>query len=483
MVRYIADKGQDFVSYLKKERLFTIVFAFIFFLGLFFTFAVPPFQKPDENAHFYRAAALSRGGFFCEKSEGERFFKLPEKYFVFADKMGVYRIALYYEQKFPKSDLLTIDSDLRDYGYERQKELEGFCSLNFIPYLPFVLPILVGEVLNSVLFSFYFSRFVALCLFLFALFWSYRKIRYSRLRWILLFYSVVPMVTFQASTIGYDYAHLALIPVLFALNIHFILDKKTFKKDLYLFLFSMFLLIVSKGGYYFFALLYFLIPRKKVSESKKGYIFYTALFISLCFLPIVLESYFGLGAAEFRESVSPAAQMELLRNPLFVMNLISETLSNFFYFYYQGFIGIFGWVDHGLPQYLYTLWLVPVAFVVSQICESRIYKNFLWKFLLISTVFLSTTFLILLIFYLTWNEVGSPLILGIQGRYFLLFTPYFLLCLGWIVHLLKRSKKLRYFILIFLLILLFYEIFSTTYDRYYGSSLLSDVQSLIQLML
>ena len=150
MGKTISEKIKDKIRYYKKDKVFSIFFAYIFLLGTFFTFAIPPFQKPDENVHFFRAAALSKGNFFCQEEGKKRVYKFPEKYSFFADEMGVYRIATNYDQKFAKRDLLTIESKLKDYGYEDQSNLEGFCGLKFVPYIPFVVPMLIGEVLSLI---------------------------------------------------------------------------------------------------------------------------------------------------------------------------------------------------------------------------------------------------------------------------------------------------------------------------------------------
>ena len=49
-----------------------IVFLFLFYFlatGFFFSFLIPPFQKPDEFAHFKRTVSVSNFDFFCQKKK------------------------------------------------------------------------------------------------------------------------------------------------------------------------------------------------------------------------------------------------------------------------------------------------------------------------------------------------------------------------------------------------------------------------------
>ena len=44
-----------------------------------FTFLVPPFQKPDEQAHFEKSLLISKGYLFCQKKSNNT-VKLEKKY-------------------------------------------------------------------------------------------------------------------------------------------------------------------------------------------------------------------------------------------------------------------------------------------------------------------------------------------------------------------------------------------------------------------
>ena len=62
--------------YLKKENIY---FFFAAIGGLLMTFLMPPFEVPDENAHYYKAWELSGGQLFCQPYEEESNRQLIEE--------------------------------------------------------------------------------------------------------------------------------------------------------------------------------------------------------------------------------------------------------------------------------------------------------------------------------------------------------------------------------------------------------------------
>src|SRR2546421_206066 len=65
------------------EALF---FAYLGLALLLLTFFVPPFQKADEPAHFYRAVSLTNLELTCRHGDGDYFWTMKRKY---ADLPGV----------------------------------------------------------------------------------------------------------------------------------------------------------------------------------------------------------------------------------------------------------------------------------------------------------------------------------------------------------------------------------------------------------
>lgn len=458
---------QDFI--IKRKEYF--LFSMVFLLGALFIFMIPPFQKPDETAHFLRVVSVSEGQFYChENSSDVKIFSLPTKYLDFMTDTGAYRMAGgVVGEKFGVEDLKNAEK--RESSEERV-EWQGLCGLPFITYLLPAIAVYVGEVVGSISLSFYFGRLISFAIFFIALVWSYKKIEYSKLRWVIIMYAFIPMVLHQSTAIGYDYLQLALVPILFALNVNFVESNLTKKYDIYLYCLSMSLLLVAKPGYYFFFLLYFLIPWEKVFSKRKYYVFYTAFFFlfSLSLTLLVSETDNWSGLFSTKTCINPVEQFKLSLDPVYLFRVMKSTLRIYLDTYIQGFIGFFGWLDYHFPTVVYMLFISVWLYVSRSFSDSKFFNKLCSKVVLIGLMlFLSTSF-IFASFYLTVNCVGYPTIDGIQGRYFLVFFPYMILLLSGIIKGVRRSKFLKILISAVVFFLLLLEICSLTYKRYYGYS-------------
>ena len=259
---------------MKKDSLKIIIFSFIFLFGLIWTFLVPPFQKADESTHYFRAVSVSRGEMTCSMGDVNNALEIPEKYFEFVENTGLGRMAYSYEEKTSINDILNASREV-DYNNKDIQAWGGFCSLSIIPYLLFAIPILIGNFADSFLLGFFLCRLLPFVFFFFSIIWSFRKIQYSRLRWVVILYALTPMVLHQASAIGYDYLNLSLIPILFALNMDFLVKKNIAISDILIFCSLLLIFILAKPGYYFVSLIYFLIPWRRITRDKLKYLIFS----------------------------------------------------------------------------------------------------------------------------------------------------------------------------------------------------------------
>lgn len=454
----------------KKNWIEAVIFVFIFLLGIIFTFAVPPFQKPDEIAHFFRAVALSDGQFTCNYENEKYYFNIPSEYFSYPSKVGALRIPFHYEEKFFINDLKKAESKTHE---ENGMTEYGFCSLPFLGYIPASLGILVGNLFDSISLQFYLGRLFNFLIFFIFLVWSYSKLKDSKLRWVVISYAMIPMVTHQASVIGYDAMQLAIIPVLFSLNINFFREAYIKKKDLLVYIVLMLCLLFVKPGYYFLCLLYFLIPWNKIIKKKRNYLFITLMYFLLCISSAVFYLKFDTVSSlvNVEKNVDTYAQLGLLiRSPRLFLSLVKNTINSQLAFYIRSFIGMFGWTDYGLFEIVYLLYIFYWAFLAYAIKDEVVdivkKKIPLVSVILGITLFLTIGFLFGSI-YLTWNAVGSTVIGGVQGRYFLILFPYFIILISLLIKLFESNKKFREIIIILFILFLLMEILYEIYNRYY----------------
>lgn len=453
----------------KKNWIEGVLFTFIFLLGIIFTFVVPPFQKPDEIAHFLRAVALSDGQFTCNYENQKSYFNIPSKYFSYLSEIGVERIKFHYEEKFFLEDLKKAENRI----YEEDEIAEyGVCSLPFVGYIPASIGILIGGLFNSMSLEFYFARLFNFLVFFILLIWSYRRLKDSKLKWVILSYAMIPMVTHQASVVGYDAMQLALTPVIFSLIIDFLRKAEIKKKDLLIFVISIVLLLAIKPGYYFLCLLYFLIPWSKIAKGKKKYLLITLIYLLLCILSAVFYLKLDTGSSfvNTERNINAYAQLSLLKSPKFFFDLVRNTINTHLVSYIKSFIGVFGWLDYGLFEIIYLLYIFYWAFLAYAIKDDV--ANIVKKKITLVTIILGITLFLTVGFvfgsaYLTWNTVGAAVIAGVQGRYFLILFPYLIIFVSLLIKLFESSKKFRAVIIVLFVVFLLVEILYAIYRYYY----------------
>lgn len=467
------------ISKTRKSRIVEyLLFSIILILGIIFIFAIPPFQKTDEIAHFMRGVGLSNKGIVCkEDAKGNYYFDVEKKYLEYVKEVGANRIAFNYNEKFFFNKLKN--------EKERPESNEvipyyGFCSLPFLAYIPTAIAVLIGNLTKAVSLSFYLSRIINFVIFFVGLLWSYNKIKTSKLRWILIAYGMVPMVVHQASTIGYDALQLIIAPILFALNISFIEGKKISRKDLWAYFILMSILLASKAGYYFLSLLYFLIPREKIAKDKKKYILYTFVYFLLCIIPLMLQAKLSGASGFINESrnVNATEQFRyLLEHPLFLIPLVRDTLGGNIYFYIGSFIGYFGWLDYAISPVIYLLFILSWTLLIGQIKKEQNHDKLETRILILGISIFLTISSIFGVMYLAWTPVAGRIIEGIQGRYFLVLFPFLMLFGVYFSKLFESKKLLRTILLSLFVLYVLFELSYVIYKRYYDYSYIKQESS------
>lgn len=445
-----------------------LVFCFIFLFGLIWIFLVPPLQKADESTHYLRTISLSRGEFVCQMGFEKDAFEIQEKYYNFTKKLKLDEIAGNYSKKTSLKEIFSIKSS--DYVGEDITLMKNFCSLPFFPYLIFVLPVLAGNLFDCLLLGFFLSRIVGFLLFFFSIYWSYRKIQYSRFRWVLLFFALTPMVLHQVSSIGYDSLSLSLIPIIFSLNIDFFNKEKVKKKDFILYVFLILLFLLSKPGYYFVSLVYFLIPPHKIVKDKKKYVITTIIvfFSYILFSVLSAKAYMSVEGTVITPSLSEVlAFLDLKKILLIIKNTFTGNIGR----YITTFIGEFGWLDYGFIGPLYYMYFFFSAILLIYVSKGKIYKEYRKRILIVTFIMIVSSIALLFGgFYYSYFYQSSMSVIGIQGRYFLVFFPYIFLFLVTVGDLFFKHRKLRILLFLFILLVVLIEMFYIIYLRYYKVS-------------
>lgn len=449
-----------------KKNWFYFVFLII---GVFFVFLIPPFQKPDEVAHFDRAVNISYGDFFCKPTLNKSF--IPNSYYLLPEKFSFERIAFNFGQKF----LISRDiSGGRVTSISGNRKINSICGLPFWGYLFSGFILFITRLFNfDLLFSFYLGRLISFLLFFICVFFATKIIDKKYLLFLRIFV-LLPMVLQQVSAYSYDSVQLSLIVVIFSFITNFLIIKNKISLKKYLFFcFSLFIFILVKPGYYLFLLLYFLIPVNKSPFSLRKYIFYSLIFFVFCFFGIVLKSKGLISEVVINDRfvVSNLQIQLLIEYPFRFFKIVFDTLNLVGDEYIYGIFGLLGWNDYRISLLLIIILSNFFGYSFSFFLKDENSKKEKFKFVnlfklvILLLVIIGTFLMVFLSLYIYWSHTTNPFVEGVQGRYFLVLIPLIVLFFGY----LNKFIKTKYIALFFITIC-FTSVLFSIYNRYYNYS-------------
>jgi uncharacterized membrane protein len=458
----------------RHASLDNYLFAFCFLLGFLFVFVVPPFQKPDETTHFFKAISVASGNIVCTKdaseSENGVFHNFIPKYLAdFPNQMYALHIASSPQNVFPRS---LYWRTLTEASVDRTLVNEPTsCALPFLLYVPLgaalFLPVHFGW---NPLVIFYLGRLFHFCLAFFLFWWAYR-VAPKRTKLLPLLILSLPIVLLQISSFSKDALHLSAGIVALSYLLAFLETKKKISvRDVLLFLCCTAVAVLARPQYILFSGLPLLLPFNKLKKMKRmvkiacvGFVF---LILGLIALSLSQEIYSAkatsLGQEHPNGFVYPSLQLQFLRErPLAFPGIINQTLEKNSNFYLLSAISVLGWLEFRLPWYVSLLYVGFAVYVFLK-ARSSIPVLSLWQFLLMGGIMAGTFGGIFLAFYLYATPVGSSIVLAPQGRYFLLLVPYLFWLLVSFMHYFQHKFIGAFFILILLATM------STLFFRYYS---------------
>lgn len=459
-------KSTKYNSFFIPENLF-LIFSIIF--GLFFVFITPPFQVPDENEHFFRAYEISDLNIIAKKQETVGDY-LPRSLITTVREL-IEHIPFHPEQK---TNIEKIISFINIPLNREEKIFVGFPGSAFynpVPYIPQVIGISIGKVFNfSPLILMYLGRLFNLFIWIFL---TYIAIRISPIaKWLFFLLVLTPMSLFQAASLSADALTNSMSLLIISLTLFYIFNdekQKIIRSDIFVILFLSVIIALSKQIYIFIPFLFALIPLKKFNNKIEYYSILTIL-VALILLTNIIWSIAIKGLIVVRISgVSPVDQLfYIIYNPINYIIILINTINTFAVFYIKSYIGVLGWLDTFLPDYIYISY-VFMLFLVSIIDKNENMRINLWQKSTIGIIFCLQIILILTVLYLYWNKVGLGFINGLQGRNLIPLAPLFFLLFYNSKDFLSETNKKYFFI--FITIYSFLVILISTYyliQRYYN---------------
>ena len=441
-----------------------IILSFIF--GVLFSIIIPPFQAPDEPAHFYRAYQLSEFKIVGQKVENYAGGYIPKQIIEMTETLT----GNIPGHKENKASIDKIGKYIKIKPNFEEIKLADFKNTVLYPptvYLPQSLGITIAKVFKlSPLWMVYLGRILNLLTFILIVSSAIRIIPICK--WGMVLLGLMPMTLAQASSLSLDATCFSMSFLLIALILNYALseDKKITVKQVFIMSLVSFFLGLCKWAYIFIPFLFLIIPPEKFSSKKKYFIsFFTVIFstvIGILVWSLIIRNLY----LPILDYLNPHEQLlYMLVHPQYFIKGFLGSFTNFFTFH--SFIGNLGWVDNSLPTGIVIAYFGVLAACGLIDSNEKISINFPQRLVAAIVLFLSVLFVDIMM-YLFWNRVGATFIEGLQGRYFI---PVALLLFLFFYN--KRFCKLnimnkggKIFLVLFLIFVLLFTL-GMIVNRYY----------------
>ncbi len=394
--------------------------------GLLFMFITPPMQSPDEVEHLYRAYQVSQFNIKADPVGKGYGGTLPV---TIVDSATILKnsVAGQPHKVFDTKLLGFVSRTPLSPRYQEEIRFDNTAIYSPVPYLPQAFGIGVARLLHlNPLLVIYFGRLANLVAFIALLYVAIRMTPIGK--WAFVAIALNPVSLFLASTLSSDAMAIGLISLFIAI----VLKLRTCTKQLsYKYVAALSILVVmiclTKNIYIPLVLLLILVPRNVLAVYKVAAMMGGAILVGLLWnvmiLPIAqnIPSYFAIPG-----TINTSAQISyVLHHPfgflrIMANNLVGQQSS----IAAPSYDGVFGWLDTPNPYWvdlIYMLILVVAAFYREEskkILES-ITKNVRLLFLLLA---LGSSIALYVTLYVGYSTVGSVVVQGVQGRYFIPLT-------------------------------------------------------------
>ena len=431
---------KNIAEFLKRE-LFSVQNIFLvscLFWGILFLFLNPPFQAPDEDAHFFKMYGYTSGSLNFRKLSNYSGQILPE---------SLINIQKYYSSaKYDKKTKTSL-KELKIVS-EQKLEKQNTKFLKFIPswytplsYFPSFIVLWIMKILNvKPLMMIYILRFCSLLVYLSLTYAAICLMPFKK--WLLALIAFLPLSVYQAASISTDGLTIGLGFLLAAYTLKLKFDEnpenKIGLKQIFVWGFIFIYLCFCKYAYFPLGLLYLILPQERF-EDKKHYLkgFLIINLINLFLILVFLAANFWITKDVITELTAKTGSKiiiltDILKNPFEYLKNVAYTTNKRFGFYLCNVVSSFGWTYTMMPAFLtkiYYILLFLAVFYDRKMKEEIPLKD---KSIFILSVLFSYLVIITSVLLLYQRY---PLILGVQGRYLTIFLP--------LIFLLFCSKKIN----------------------------------------
>jgi uncharacterized membrane protein len=414
------------------ERVF-VVCALLF--GVIICFRLPPLSGTDEFTHFPRAFQIQSGQLWEQKLPQNQYGGyLPSN---IVNLIGDYRDL---SRKDNNQTYKNRSEQLRaiylaQHDVDTRLQEASFSSDAVYPpwtYLPSVLGIFIARQVRAPLIWYvYLARLASLLVWV-VLVWLAVKV-IPRGKWFIVTLALLPTSITQALTVGLGALILGVSWLLIALVFAVIAKKVKLNWQMLACLTILsFVLSTLKQGYFLIAALPILIPNN-LSANRRRFIIWKVVLGALLISSVVA---FGLFTSQITKDIvltprlgiyiNSSAQVHyILQHPfIFAGRLLIQPFTKSFDTVYLGLVGIL--TNRLIYLSVPLIGLLYLALLLSW-RNTKAMPQFVaqQKYLLVSTgvVAIGTYMIIATALYVAFTQVGSPVVEGLVGRYFLPILP------------------------------------------------------------
>lgn len=449
------------------EKIFLFI-SLIF--GFLYVFLLPPFQSVDEANHFYRAYEIVSGDLVAKKNNNEvgdfipySLQELSSKYVFLIKNIDAKTSP---ENIFNTSKIRLNPQKTKFIDFKNTALYSPICYLTQIPGM-----FITKKFNANPLVIFYAGRISNLLFFILFVYWSIKVIPFCKLTMMLI--ALMPMTLSLAASMSSDVIVISLNFFWTAYLLRLLIEeKKIDNKQIFILNLIVLFMVLSKH-YFIFVPLVFLLPK---SKFKNGYKYMLCIF-SILIVAVVGMLFWQNAIKDLIFAMSPSAdvnkQLEfILGNPISYSIILLKSFIVKLPRLIITMIGVLGWQDTRLDFLTYILYPVLSILSLSYAYKSE-FKFKKWQNFVIGFTLLLSVFLIFTNLYLTWSDVASPIITGLNGKYFIpALIPFALLFYNHIKSKLPENAKLLIYVVLILILIssdlsLLHRFYTLTPNLYY----------------
>jgi hypothetical protein len=399
----------------KVRRLLAIEARHVFlvtalFGGLVMVAVTPPFQVPDEPAHFYRAYTISEGRLLVDSSRPIPGAMLPASLAVLVDTL-IDDVPFHPERKIPAGAVSRARHVKLEPEARRYLHFMTAAQFTAIPYVPQAAAIAVGRWLGgSPLTLFYLARIgnllVAVALIYLAISWL------PGYRWLATLLALTPMAMFLRSSISADAGTTAIAFLLTAVvtKLAFGRSSSVRRRDFVVVAAAAAALSLAKPVYFPLVLTAAAIPASRIPLRRRRLVLLLLAAVAIAAVTTALVL-----ALPTINSMAYAAELridDILSHPIHFTGLAATDLLGNAHRYGAQFVGRLGWLDTALPVPFLLGYAVVLLTFVAVDAEPKLVVT-TWQRCAFTAAVIVSTIAIYGAMYLVLGRFT-----GMQGRYF-----------------------------------------------------------------